>query len=447
MKILIIGSGGREHALAWKLAQSSPNPQLFAAPGNAGLAACGGTGDELAERVPIEAEDLEGLRDFALEEEIDLTVVGPEVPLAMGIVDLFQSSGLRIFGPTKAAAQIEASKVFAKKFMRDVGIPTGGFEVFDDYEQALAYLRKQDRPLVVKADGLAAGKGSIVCDTQEEAEDALRLIMVERKFGSAGDRVLIEERLYGEEASCLAFSDGEHIALFPPTQDHKPAYDGGRGPNTGGMGCYAPAPVVTPELQEEIRRTILEPAIRGLAQRGTPYQGVLYAGVIITEEGPKVLEFNCRFGDPETQPQVPLLDSDLLPILEACVDGRLEEVEVSWRSGAAVCVILASGGYPTSYETGKPITGLDRITDPQATVFHAGTACRDGNLVTDGGRVLGVTSWDADIERAIDLAYQQVRKIHFEKMHYRTDIGAKALRSACLPAHPCLIGYRQTGEE
>lgn len=422
MKVLVIGSGGREHALVWKLAQSPQNPQLFAAPGNAGIA-------ELARCVPIAADDLKGLRDFALEEGIELTVVGPEVPLALGIVDLFQGSGLRIFGPTKAAAQIEASKVFAKEFMREVGIPTGDFKVFDDYGQALDYLQGWDGPIVVKADGLAAGKGSIVCDNRQEAEAALELIMVERKFGASGDRVLIEERLYGEEASCLAFSDGERIALFPPTQDHKPVFDGDRGPNTGGMGCYAPAPVVNPELQEEIRRTILEPAIRGLAERGCPYRGVLYAGVIITEEGPKVLEFNCRFGDPETQPQVPLLESDLLAILEACIDGRLEEGRVRWRKGAAVCVVLASGGYPGEYEKGKPITGLDRITDPQTTVFHAGTARRDGGLVTNGGRVLGVTSWDDTIERAIKRVYQQVGLIQFEKMHYRTDIGAKALRN------------------
>jgi len=434
MKILVIGSGGREHALVWKLAQSPQNPQFFTAPGNAGIAACGGTGAELARCIPIAADNLQGLHDFALEEGIDLTVVGPEIPLALGIVDCFQDSGLRIFGPTKAAAQIEGSKVFAKEFMREVGIPTGDFEVFDDYEQALAYLRRQDHLLVVKADGLAAGKGSIVCDTHQEAEAALELIMVERKFGAAGDRVLIEERLFGEEASCLAFSDGHDLALFPATQDHKPAYDGDQGPNTGGMGCYAPAPVVTPELQEEIGRTILEPAIRGLAQRGYPYQGVLYAGVIITEEGPKVLEFNCRFGDPETQPQVPLLERDLLSILEACIDGRLEETEVRWRKGAAVCVVLASGGYPGEYEKGKLITGLDQITDPQTTVFHAGTArrvCpegsrRDAEIVTNGGRVLGVTSWDTTIERAIDRVYQQVEKIRFEKMHYRTDIGAKA---------------------
>ena len=431
MRILVIGSGGREHALVWKLAQSPSNPQLFGAPGNAGIA-------RLARCVPIQADDLQGLHHFALEKHIDLTLVGPEVPLAVGIVDLFENSGLRIFGPTKAAAQIEVSKVFAKEFMREAGIPTGDFEVFDDYERARAYVRKQDRPLVVKADGLAAGKGSIVCDTPQEAEVALVRIMVERSFGAAGDRVLIEERLFGEEASCLAFSDGHHLALFPATQDHKPAYDGDQGPNTGGMGCYAPAPLVTPELEQEIHDRILEPAIQGLAQRGRPYRGVLYAGVIITAQGPKVLEFNCRFGDPETQPQVPLLESDLVSILEACIEGRLGEKEVRWREGAAVCVVLASGGYPGAYEKGKPITGLDRITDPQSTVFHAGTArraCpegsrRDGETVTNGGRVLGVTSWDTTIAQAIERVYRQVEKIHFEKMHYRTDIGAKALRSA-----------------
>jgi phosphoribosylamine--glycine ligase len=423
MNILVIGSGGREHALVWKLAQSPQHPQLYAAPGNAGIA-------ELARCTPIGADDLTGLRDFALEEQIALTLVGPEVPLALGIVDLFRSAGLRIFGPTKAAAQIEGSKVFAKELMRKLGIPTGDFEVFADYERAMAYLREQDRPLVVKADGLAAGKGAIVCDTRRQAEEALQLIMVERKFGTAGDQVLIEERLFGEEASCLAFSDGKHIALFPATQDHKPAYDGDRGPNTGGMGCYGPAPLVTPELEEEIRRTILEPVVQGLGEGGHPYQGILYAGVMVTDNGPKVLEFNCRFGDPETQPQVLLLDSDLLPILEACIDGRLEETEVHWRKGAAVCVVLASGGYPGAYEKDKPISGLDRITDPQTTVFHAGTARRHAEIVTDGGRVLGVTSWDSSIRRAKDRVYQQVERIHFEKMHYRTDIGAKAIENA-----------------
>jgi len=430
MNVLVIGSGGREHALVWKLAQSPQHLHLFAAPGNAGIA-------ELATCVPIAADDLEGLRDFALAEDMGLTVVGPEIPLAMGIVDLFQGVGLRAFGPSRAAAQIEGSKVFAKEFMREAGIPTGDFVVFDDYEQALAYLRGQDQPLVVKADGLAAGKGAIVCDTGQEAEEALELIMVKREFGAAGDRVLIEERLFGEEASCLAFSDGQHIVPFPATQDHKPAYDGDRGPNTGGMGCYAPAPVITPALAEEIRRSILEPAVRGLASRGYPYQGVLYAGVMVTEAGPKVLEFNCRFGDPETQPQVPLLEGDLLSILEACIDGQLEEDEVRWQEGAAVCVVLASGGYPVAYERGKPISGLDQITDPQTTVFHAGTARRapaegspgKSEIVTNGGRVLGVTSWDTSIERAIDRVYQQVEVIHFEKVHYRTDIGAKALHS------------------
>jgi len=430
VKLLLIGSGGREHALAWKLAQSPSNPQLFAAPGNAGIA-------ELATCVPIRAEDLRGLRRFALEEFIDLTVVGPEVPLALGIVDFFHSSGLRIFGPTKAAACIESSKVFAKQFMREMGIPTGVFEVFEDYRGALTYLREQHGPLVVKADGLAAGKGSIVCDTPQEAQRALEQIMVERAFGTAGDRVLIEERLFGQEASCLAFSDGEHLALFPATQDHKPVYDGDQGPNTGGMGCYAPAPLVTPELQQEIRDTILEPAIQGLAQRGWPYRGVLYAGVIVTAEGPKALEFNCRFGDPETQAQLPLLESDLLSILWACIEGRLVEKEVRWRTGAAVCVVLTSGGYPGGYEKGKPITGLDRISDPQTTVFHAGTArraCpeasrRDGEIVTDGGRVLGVTSWDTTIGQAIQRVYQQVERVRFEKVHYRKDIGVKALHS------------------
>jgi phosphoribosylamine--glycine ligase len=427
MNVLVVGSGGREHALVWKLAQSPQNPQLFAAPGNAGIA-------QLAECVPIDAGDLKGLYNFALTEGMDLTIVGPEVPLTLGIVDLFSESGLRAFGPSKAAAQIEGSKIFAKRLMRQVGIPTGDYAVFDDHAQAIAYLQQQDGQLVIKADGLAAGKGAIVCDTARQAEEAVDLIMIKREFGAAGDRVLIEERLYGEEVSCLAFSDGEHIALFPPTQDHKPAYDGDRGPNTGGMGCYAPAPVVTPALRDEIRRTILEPAVRELGSRSHPFKGILYAGVIVTAEGPKVLEFNCRFGDPETQPQMPLLESDLLAILEACVDGGLEEEEVRWGNGAAVCVVLASGGYPIAYERGKLISGLDHITDSQTAVFHAGTARRSlagcsrekGEIVTDGGRVLGITSWDSSIQRAIDRVYKQVDRVHFEGKHFRTDIGARA---------------------
>ncbi len=418
VSVLIIGSGGREHALAWKLAQSPRVGRVFVAPGN------GGT----EPNVGIGAEDVEGLLRFARENGVDLTVVGPEAPLVGGIADVFRMEGLRIFGPTRAAAQLEGSKAFAKEFMLEEGIPTGRAEIFDDYDAALAYLRTQATPIVIKASGLAAGKGVTVCPTMAEAEAALRAAMVERVFGAAGNEVLIEECLFGPEASLLAFCDGQTAVPMVVARDHKAAFDGDRGPNTGGMGCYAPAPIVSPALRDEVMRTVIQPAVAGMRRRGTPYVGVLYAGLILTGDGPKVLEFNCRFGDPETQVVLPLLDGDLLDVLEACVDGRLAGVEVRWRDGYCVCVVLASAGYPGAYEKGKVISGVDEAEAlDDVMVFHAGTR-RDGRrLLTNGGRVLGVTAWGATLPGAIETAYRAVQRIEFEGMWYRRDIGAKGV--------------------
>lgn len=418
MRVLIIGSGGREHALAWKIAQSPRLTRLYVAPGN------GGT----AENVPIPVGDSDRLVAFAKEAQVDLTVVGPEAPLAAGIVDRFQAEGLRIFGPVQAAARLESSKAFAKAFMTRHGIPTARYATFRDYHAALRHLLSVDYPVVIKASGLAAGKGVIVPDGLDEAEDALRQIMVERVFGAAGDAVVIEERLSGVEASLLAFCDGKTIVPMPPAQDHKRLLDGDQGPNTGGMGAFAPSPACPPALVAQIARTILQPAVDGLRAEGTPYVGVLYAGLMLTAAGPKVLEFNCRFGDPETQAILPLLDSDLLDILEACVEGRLSEMDVRWREGACACIVLASGGYPNRYEKGHPITGLDAAAAlPGVALFHAGTR-RDatGQLLTDGGRVLGVTAVGDSLKQALAQAYAAVAQIQFKDMHYRRDIGGQA---------------------
>ncbi|RKY60445.1 MAG: phosphoribosylamine--glycine ligase [Candidatus Latescibacterota bacterium] len=422
MKALVVGGGGREHVLVWKVLSSPHVDQVLAAPGNAGIG-------EVAECAEVEAEDVDGLLRLAEDEKVDLTIVGPEAPLALGIVDRFREAGLKIFGPTKEAAKIESSKVFAKELMAKYGIPTARFEVFDDPNRARDYVRKAGTPIVVKADGLAAGKGSIVCRTLDEAYGAVERIMEEKEFGDAGNLIVVEEMLVGEEASILAITDGEAIKPLLPSQDHKPVYDGDRGPNTGGMGAYAPAPVVTEEVARTVMEGILRPAVEGMAKEGTEYRGVLYAGLMITREGPKVLEFNCRFGDPESQAVLPLFEGDLVEVLEATIEGRLEEAEVRNSQGAAVCVVLASGGYPGKYEKGKVIEGLDELQDMEdVLVFHAGTAKRDGKLVTNGGRVLGVTALGPDIPRAIERAYEAVAKVHFEGMHYRRDIGRKALR-------------------
>ena len=421
MKILVVGQGGREHALLWKLATSSRKPLLYAAPGNAGMA-------QIATCISIPVTDIAGLLEFAENERIDLTLVGPEVPLTLGIVDEFETHGLRIFGARRDAAMIEGSKSFAKNLMRKYGIPTAGYEIFDDVRPARDYIEKVGAPIVVKADGLAAGKGAMVCQTLEDAHRAISTIMEERVFGDAGNRVVIEEYLTGEEASFLAFTDGNTVLAMASSQDHKPIFDNDQGPNTGGMGAYSPAPVVTEAIHREIMERIMIPAVRGMASEGHPYKGVLYAGVMIKDGKPRTLEFNARFGDPEAQPLVARLASDLIPVLEAVIDERLHEVTLEWRPEPAVCVVMASGGYPGAYEKGKVISGLDEAAGVRGVlVFHAGTALRNGKVVTDGGRVLNVTGIGRDIPTAIANAYQGVKKIYWEGVHYRTDIGKKAL--------------------
>jgi phosphoribosylamine--glycine ligase len=419
MRILVVGSGGREHTLAWKLAQSPQVNQIFVAPGNGGTA-------EIAQNVDISGTDVPSLVDFAKREHIDLTVVGPEAPLVIGLVDAFNEAGLRAFGPTGAAAQLEGSKAFSKRFMIEEGIPSGVGAIFHDYNAALAYLRGQEAPIVVKASGLAAGKGVAVCMTMEEAEEALHKTMVERVFGDAGDETLIEDCLVGEEASLLAFCDGQTVVPMIPARDYKRVGDGDAGPNTGGMGCYAPSPHLPPELIEEAHRRVLQPTIDGMRRRGTPYVGVLYAGLMLTARGMRVLEFNCRFGDPETQVLLPLLENDLVDILLACIKGRLDEIEVRWKPAHTVCVVKASGGYPGSYEKGKVITGVDAANAlPDTVVFQAGTKLEDGKLVTAGGRVLAVTSTGASVEEARAKAYQGVACIDFEGAQSRSDIAAR----------------------
>lgn len=421
MKILVIGQGGREHAIVWKLAQSPRVERIYCAPGNGGIAG-------LATLVPISVSDFSGLAQFAKDEGIDLTVVGPEDPLMDGIVDFFEARELPIFGPNKAAAIIEGSKTFAKELMQKYNIPTAEYAVFTNYEDAVRYVEEKGAPIVVKADGLAAGKGVTVAQTVEEAKEALRFIMVEEGFGKAGAQVVIEECLVGQEMTLLAFVDGETVKPMVPSQDHKPVFDGDRGPNTGGMGTYSPVPQFDESVVEQVVEQVLVPAARAMVAEGRPFRGVLYAGLMITEAGPKVIEFNCRFGDPETQVVLPRLESDLLDIFLATVQGELDQLEIRWKSDAAVCVIMASGGYPGSYEKGKEIRGLDRVDDEQVVVFHAGTRRVDsGAIVTDGGRVLGVTALAPDLSQARDKAYAAVEKIEFDGAHYRKDIGQKAI--------------------
>ena len=422
MKILVIGGGGREHALVWKIAKSTAVEQIFCAPGNAGIA-------QQAECLPIPAEDVQSLLRWAEKEKVDLTIVGPEAPLTLGIVDAFQERGLKIFGPSRRAAEIEGSKAFAKDLMEKYGVPAGASRTFEDYAAANRYVKEKGAPIVIKADGLAAGKGVILCHELEEAQAALDLIMVKKAFGAAGARVLVEEFLRGEEASFLAFTDGETVLPLQSSQDHKPIFDDDRGPNTGGMGAYSPAPVVNEKLHREVMEKIMIPTVRGMAQEGRKYRGVLYAGLMIQDEKPKVLEFNARFGDPETQPLLMRMKSDLVPVLEATLEGRLSQRKVQWDERPSVCVVMASGGYPGSYEKGKVISGLEeaaRVAD--AFVFHAGTAFQGGEVVTSGGRVLGITAVGNGIREAIAKAYEVVGKISWEGAHFRKDIGQKAVK-------------------
>jgi len=421
MKVLVVGGGGREHALVWKIAQSKGVSKIYCAPGNAGIS-------RQATIAPIQANDLNGLLKFALKEKIDLTVVGPEDPLTKGIVDLFESKGLSIFGPSGKAAQIEGSKAFAKEMMRKCGIPTSSYETFRDRQKAVAYLKGQKLPIVVKADGLAAGKGVMVCKTLEEAIRAVDQIMVDKAFGEAGSQVVIEECLVGEEASCLAFTDGKTLLSMASCQDHKAIFDGDEGPNTGGMGAYSPAPVVTGVIHEKVMQEVLKPIVKGMAEEGMPYKGVLYAGIMVCDGVPKVLEFNARFGDPETQPILMRMKGDVVPILEACIRGNLSQCRIEWDSRPSVCVVMASGGYPGSYDKGKVIDGLEEVGRlKDVFVFHAATASEGGRVVTSGGRVLGVTGLGEGIPEAIETTYQAVKKISWEGAHYRTDIGRKAL--------------------
>ena len=418
MNILIIGGGGREHALSWKLADSIDEGYIYAIPGNPGM----------AETTDVSMDDNAAIIDFAKGAKIDLVVVGPEAPLMNGLVDDLTAAGIRAFGPTSAAAQIEGSKSFAKDLMKKYGIPTARYEVFTEAEPARAYVRTMGAPIVIKADGLAAGKGVVVAMTEREALEAIDRIMEDGSFGAAGSSVVIEEFMEGEEASLLAFTDGTVIRPMISAQDHKRAFDGDKGPNTGGMGTYAPAPVMTEAMTARAVEEILKPTIAAMAKEGRPYRGCLYAGLMITAEGPKVVEFNARFGDPETQVVLPLLDGNLYEIMCACCEGRLAEVPIAWKKGAAVCVVLAAGGYPGAYEKGREIHGIADAEDAGALVFHAGTAERDGNIVTNGGRVLGVVGRGADIPAAVRAAYNAVEKISFDGMSYRKDIAHRALR-------------------
>jgi phosphoribosylamine--glycine ligase len=421
MNILIIGSGGREHALAWKIRQSPRVRRVWCAPGNAGIAA-------VADLAPLAADDVVGLARFARDERVDLTVVGPELALTLGIVDEFQRHGLRIFGPTRVAAQLEGSKAFTKELLRRHEIPTGFFGAFSDADEAKRFVYEVGPPIVVKTDGLAAGKGVVICQTLREAEEAVNEILLARIFGDAGARVVIEEFLEGEEVSFIALTDGRTVLPLASSQDHKRAFDGETGPNTGGMGAYSPAPVVTPALHERIMREIMEPVAAALRAAKIEYRGVLYAGLMMTDGGPKVLEFNARFGDPECQPLMLRLKSDLVQVMDACIDGRLDEITLEWDERAAVCVVLAAAGYPGSYEKGKLIHGLDALRSwRNGVVFHAGTARRDDSVVTNGGRVLGVTALGATVRDAVREAYWGVEQIEWDGMHYRRDIGHHAL--------------------
>ncbi len=421
MKILVVGKGGREHALVWKLSQSRGVEKIYCAPGNAGIA-------QIAETVSIPLEDLSAMADFAADKKIDLTVVGPELPLTLGIVDAFEQKGLRIFGPDKAAAEIEGSKAFAKDFMQRHHIPTASFRIFTSPNEALDFVSSASYPVVIKTDGLAAGKGTVISNTAGEAKSTVEDIMVNKVFGQAGERLVIEEFLEGEEVTVMALTDGERVIPMVSAQDHKRIFDGDKGPNTGGMGAYAPTHVISEKMMKRISEEILEPTIKGLADMGRLYKGVLYTGVIVTDRGPKVLEYNCRFGDPETQAVLPLLESDLVEIFLDIADGYLNIDEIKWKDQSCVCVVLASKGYPGKVEKGDVIDGLQNVSGRDCMIFHAGTARRDGKIVTNGGRVLGVTVADHTLKGAISKVYDAVNLINFDGMQYRRDIGMRAVK-------------------
>ena len=424
MKILVVGGGGREHALVWKISQSPRVKEIFCAPGNGGIA-------ELATCIPIEPTDSQQLAGFAEKEKVDLTVVGPELPLTLGIVDEFSRRGLKVFGATRRAAEIEGSKVFAKEFMKKYSIPSSQFSVCTTAEEAFKLIKHRwfSYPVVFKADGLAAGKGSIIVNDEAQAHEVTRQIMVERKFGAAGDRMVVEEFLRGEEVSFKVITDGERVLPLAASQDHKAVYDDDKGPNTGGMGAFSPSPMVDEALHRQIMEEVIYPTVRGMAKEGREYRGVLYAGLMITDEGPKVLEFNARFGDPETQVVLPCMEGDLVPLLEAVAEGSLEGMEISWRDAVAICVVLASGGYPGSYEKGKVISGLWEASGlDDVLLFHAGTERQEARFLTAGGRVLGVTAVAPTFPEAIKQAYDACQMIGFQGIHYRRDIGKKALK-------------------
>jgi phosphoribosylamine--glycine ligase len=420
MRVLVVGSGGREHTLVWKLKQSRMVKKIYAAPGNAGIGL-------IANIVSIQADNIKSLINFAERHKIDLTVVGPEVPLTMGIVDEFEKHGLKIFGPSKAAAEIEGSKAFAKEFMRKYHIPTAPFKIFTDATEAVSFVKSANMPIVIKASGLAAGKGAVVARSVDEAIETINSMMTDKIFGAAGEIIVIEDFLEGQELSVMALSDGKNLEIMLPSQDHKQIGEGDTGPNTGGMGAYCPAPFVKEKTMNLIRETILEPTIAGMANDGRPYKGVLYAGLMLTDTGPKVIEFNCRFGDPETQAVLPLLKSDLADLFVGVIDGDLTLANnIRWDNGAAACVILSSKGYPGKAETGKRIFGLRNYSDMGCHLFHSGTRKDGKNWISSGGRVIGVTSVDRDLSSALNKVYDLVNKIKFDGMYYRSDIGHKA---------------------
>lgn len=416
MKVLVVGSGGREHTLVWKIAQSPKVKEIYCAPGNAGI-------KNLATCVNISADDIKGLADFAEEKRIDLTIVGPEGPLVEGIVDEFETRGLDIFGPSKAAAQIEGSKVFSKNLMKKYDIPTADYQVFDKFKDAITYIDTVDVPLVVKAEGLAAGKGVIIAKDRDEAKAAVKDIMINKTFGDSGARIVIEEFLEGPEVTILAVSDGRIAVPMVSSRDHKPIFDGNKGPNTGGMGAVSPAPAYGLELAEVVDKNIIQRTIDAMANEGIPFKGILYTGLMLTKTGPKVLEYNCRFGDPETQVVIPRLKTDLIDIVDAVINNNLSNIKIEWKDETAVCVVMSSGGYPGVYEKGKIINGINEAESLDTVVFHAGTELYNNKIVTAGGRVLGVTALGEDIRDARKKVYEAVSKIHFDSAYYRKDIG------------------------